>query len=120
MANNTRKPQSKPTIREWNGMPKNTITHPTQHVDPKYNGMAIMGDFNHPEIDWESVTTEKNINHSSQQFIDAIRDAYLHQHVTQPTRYRHGQNHNLLDLILTSSEDSVSNLEYHAGIALSL
>ena len=81
--------------------------------------MIIMGDFNHPEIDWESMTTEKNINHSSQHFIDAIRDTYLYQHVTQPTRYRHGQNPNLLDLILTSSEESVSNLEYHAGIGLS-
>jgi len=43
--------------------------------------VAIMGDFNHPEIDWESVTTEKNINHSSQHFIDAIRwYAALHHH----------------------------------------
>ena len=44
-------------------------------------------------INWESVTTDKNINHSSQHFIDSIRDAYLYQHVTQPTRYRHGQKH---------------------------
>ena len=62
--------------------------------------LVIMGDLNHPEIDWESVTTEKSINHSSQHFIDAIRDAYLYQHVTQPTRYRHSQNPNFLDLIL--------------------
>ena len=74
-----------------------------------------MGDFNDPEIDWESVTTEKSVNHSSQHFVDTIRDAYLYKHVTQPTRYRHGPNPNLLDLILTSSED----LEYHAGIGLS-
>ena len=42
--------------------------------------VVIMGDFNHPEIDWESLTTEKSINHSSQHFIDAIRYAYLYQH----------------------------------------
>ena len=39
--------------------------------------VAIMGDFNHPEIDWESVTREKNLNHSSQHFIDTIRYAYI-------------------------------------------
>ena len=81
--------------------------------------VVIMGDFNHPEIDWESLTTEKSLNHSSQHFIDTIRNAYLYQHATQPTRYRHGKNPNLLDLILNSSEDSISNLEYHAGIGLS-
>jgi len=39
--------------------------------------IVIMGDFNHPEIDWESVTREKNLNHSSQHFIDTIRYAYI-------------------------------------------
>ena len=81
--------------------------------------LLIMGDFNHPEIDWESTTTDRNSNHSSQHFIDAVRDAYLYQQVTQPTRHRHGQKSNLLDLVLTSSEDTISNLEYHAGIGLS-
>ncbi|KAK2165456.1 hypothetical protein LSH36_50g07072 [Paralvinella palmiformis] len=81
--------------------------------------LVIVSDFNNPQIDWESVTTEKSVNHSSQHFIDTIRDAYLYQHVTQLTRYRHGQNSNLLDLILTSSEYYISNLEYHAGIGLS-
>jgi len=61
--------------------------------------LVIMADFNHPEVDLESVTTEKSVNHSSQHFIDTIRDAYLYQHVTQPTRYRHGQNPNPLDRI---------------------
>ena len=37
--------------------------------------IVSMGDVNHLEIDWESVITEKSINHSSQHFTDAIIDA---------------------------------------------
>ena len=44
--------------------------------------VIIMGDFNQPEIDWESVTTEKNVNHTSQPFIDPTTCAYLYQLVT--------------------------------------
>jgi len=65
------------------------------------------------------INTKKGLYNNSQLFIDAIRDDYLHQHVTQPTRYRHGQNPHLLDLILTSSEDLVTNIEYNAGLGLS-
>jgi len=43
----------------------------------------------------------------------------MHTCISMPTRYRHGQNPNLFDLILTSSEDFISSLEYHAGIGLS-
>lgn len=81
--------------------------------------VIIMGDFNHPDIDWETITTNRSTSHSSQHFIDAVRDAYLHQHVSQPTRYRHGQTPHLLDLILSSSENAINNVECHAGIGLS-
>ena len=42
--------------------------------------VIIIGDLNHPEIDWETMTTiqcVQGMNHSSQLLIDAIRDAYI-------------------------------------------
>ena len=71
--------------------------------------VMVVGDFNFPEINWETETTTKSANHCSQRFLN----------VTQPTRCRHGKNPHTLDLILTSDEDMVSNLAYGAGIDLS-
>ena len=45
-----------------------------------------------------------------QQFIKAIRDTYYHQHVHKPTRYRHGQQPTLDDLIFTTEENTITNL----------
>jgi len=81
----------------------------------------IVGDFNFPVIDWDTETTPKSNTHStsSQRFLDAVRDAYLYTHVTQTTRCRHDQNPHIQDLLLTSDDDMINNIEYNAGIGLS-
>ena len=81
--------------------------------------IIVMGDFNHPEIDWNTKTTEKGMYHRSQLFLDAVRDAYLIQHIDTPTRFRHGQNPHILDLLLTNEDNMIRNVEYHAGLGLS-
>jgi len=50
-----------------------------------YTHTVIAGDFNYPEIDWTTWSTNKSEEHHSQKFTDACRDAYLHHHTTQPT-----------------------------------
>ena len=45
-------------------------------------------------------------------FIDTLRDNFLHQHVNIPTRFRHGQNPTLDDLILSSTEDMIQDITY--------
>ena len=79
----------------------------------------VTGDFNVPEIDWTTVTTTKGQNHVSQTLIDTMRDLFLHQHIDQPTRHRHGQNANILDLVITNEEEMVENLQYHPGLGAS-
>ena len=49
-------------------------------------------------------------------FINTIQGHFFIQHVTEPTRYRHGEQPNLLDLILTNEEGMVQNLTYHHGL----
>jgi len=39
--------------------------------------VIAMGDFYHPNIDWNTKTTKKVMYHRSQVFMDAVRDAYL-------------------------------------------
>ena len=48
-----------------------------------------------------------------QDFIETLRDCFLYQNVTEPTRYRENQAHSLLDLIISNEEGTVQDLEYH-------
>ena len=53
-----------------------------------------------------------NINHISSLFLEYLRDCFLFQHVTEPTRYRSQNVPSVLDLILTNEEGIVSDLLY--------
>ena len=77
--------------------------------------VLIGGDFNYKEIDWENEFVEECNIHLTP-FINTIQDHFLMQHVTEPTRYRQGEQPNLLDLILTNEEGMVQNLTYHPGL----
>ena len=52
-------------------------------------------------------------------FIDCLQDTYLHQHVTQPTRFREGLRPTCDDLILTTDEGDISDISYSPGIGKS-
>ena len=86
----------------------------------KYNYILLMGDFNLPDInwmDWTCSTDEtSNINY---QFIECLRDSYFFQHIVEPTRARGTDKQNTLDLILTSEEGMVSNIDIAAPLGKS-
>ena len=83
--------------------------------------LLLMGDFNLGGIDWASHTISDISNSSAEEFLDAIDDLFLVQHVTEPTRSgtsscptsifkdREGST---LDLIFTSISLPVGELEY--------
>ena len=78
-----------------------------------YSNCLLMGDFNFPNINWATITTLKGDQSLTASFLNACEDGFLTQHVTKPTRHRHGQNSFLLDLVFTSDpemiEDSIIN-----------
>ena len=76
--------------------------------------LLICGDFNYPEIDWKNEYVDSTS--TILPFIDCIQDNHLYQHVNKPTRYRHGHEPSLLDLILTSEEDMMSELIHKPGL----
>ena len=49
-------------------------------------------------------------------FLEIIQDYFLKQHITEPTRYREGEESSLLDLIITNEEGMVQNVSYHPGL----
>ena len=74
----------------------------SQMMSRKPSHILIMGDYNYPSIDWIAQTAETE---QEQLFLDKFRDWFLWQHVDRPTRYRHGQSANILDLVMTNEEN---------------
>ena len=62
--------------------------------------LMIAGDFNLPDIDWQSLSTKSNHypERVNKTFLDIIADTDLEQQVDFPTR----KDHNTLDLVLTT------------------
>ena len=71
----------------------------------------IFGDFNMADIRWP-IDPSRHHKPSSQFLVDMITSTHLNQLVTQPTRYRLGQSPSTLDLVITSDEHSLTNLDY--------
>ena len=49
-------------------------------------------------------------------FMETIKDLFLKQHVTEPTRYRNGEEPSLLDLIMTNEDGMIQNLSYQPAL----
>ena len=47
-----------------------------------------------------------------EKFLEAIRDSFLLQHVDKPTRCRGSDDPSLIDLIFTSEENQIRDLQY--------
>ena len=81
--------------------------------------LCIVGDFNFKEINWSTHTTNVSTSHQSTIFLEQVRDSFLTQHVTKPTRYREGSIPTVLDLIFTNEEYMVENIEFLPGLGKS-
>ena len=79
----------------------------------------IMGEFNFRDINWSDMTTASNEQHNSTLFIESIRDSFLFQHVTKPTRIRENNEPSILDLIFTNEEEMVSDIQYESSLGKS-
>ena len=84
---------------------------------PSHNLKVMCGDFNlnrikwtpSPEISLDSWTTESS-------FIDCVRDTFMFQHVTEPTRFRSGQRPTCDDLVFSTLENEIKNLSYQLAL----
>ncbi len=81
-----------------------------QFIDEKEDTI-IIGDFNFPEIDWIGNVSTKDEDHPASLFLESTQDGMLSQHIKEPTRWREGQKANTLDLLFTSKDGLVSDIE---------
>ena len=77
--------------------------------------ILMMGDFNHPQINWKDSDNIHAWDAKAEAFLESTRDAYLFQHVLEPTRHRANQQRNPLDLVFTT-DDSVDNVRLEAPL----
>ena len=75
----------------------------------KYDKIVITGDFNYPDIDWED---ECKATGNEENFVNCLKDLFLNQMISEPTRHRSGQQSNLLDLCITNDYLFISNIEH--------
>ena len=74
------------------------------------NRLLILGDFNVPKIDWINKELEIGARRIETQFLDAVNDCFLHQHIKEPTRFKNNES-STLDLILTKEEEDIINIK---------
>lgn len=80
--------------------------------------LIITGDFNYPEICWNSCTMKKN-DERAQYFLDEYINSNLTQFVKFPTRFRSNNEPSVLDLILSNDEKLITELKSSPPIGIS-
>ena len=80
---------------------------------------VIMGDFNYREINWDHWLSNTSETHYSHEFIESVRDSFLHQFVDFHTRYRDKQNPSLLDLVFANDELLIENINQFSPVGRS-
>ena len=71
---------------------------------------TILGDFNYPSINWNTLTSTRSSEHHSSKFLSITQDFFLYQHVDFPTHQRPNQNPTLIDLVFSTNDQCTSNL----------
>ena len=77
------------------------------------NNIIFSGDFNAPDIDWN--TEYSSQSPASDRLLEIIEDHDLSQHVKEPTR-RDGNTQNILDPILSNNSNIIENVSVVPGI----
>ena len=92
------------------------ITTATQLSKDK---VVLVGDFNLPDIDWMNMTAPGSENNLSNKFLLNLFDNGLFQHIMENTRIRGRNQPSLLDLVITSDEESIFDIALLAPLGKS-
>ena len=81
--------------------------------------LLILGDFNFPTINWDSLSAPHLSNHCASEFLAATQDAFLLQYFQSPTHTRPNQKPFLIDLIFSQDDQTITNMTTSAPIGKS-
>ena len=76
----------------------------------------MVGDFNHPGISCEDGIANGEDDYN---FLETVRDCFLTQHVSTPTRGQGAQIPSVLDLVLASVDDAIEFIDVGAPLGSS-
>ena len=82
----------------------------------KYDHHLILGDFNRKTINWDTVSSTSGDDCA---FIEAVRDGFLTQHILSPTRGRGTNDPSLIDLVFSTDEQEIENIDITAPLGKS-
>ena len=85
----------------------------------KYQHTVIGGDVNYKDIDWQNNMCVASATSGDFLFLEAVRDAYLTQHIEVPTRGRGTDKPTTLDLLITNDDALVEDLIVGAPVVKS-
>ena len=98
-----------PNTREDN---KEALFKEMRRLSDTSSHLLVTGDFNYKGIDWVTWNVRPGTDETKCiNFLECVRDSYLHQHVTLPTRARINQEPSILDLIFTNEENMIKDLQ---------
>ena len=78
--------------------------------------VLIMCDFNLPKIDWTTYQIKSDTESQETQFLECVRDCFLYQKCTEPTRIRINNEASLLYLILLCNEQAINCIDYESPL----
>ena len=81
--------------------------------------VAILGDFNFPQIDYENENVAAPDNDPATLYFNKTQDLCLYQHVRKPTRFRQHQTPSTLDLVFTDDENLIDMIHFDAPLGKS-
>ena len=85
----------------------------------KGSHVLLAGDFNQPDVEWETGTTALGENNPAMLFMEFVRDSFLYQHIDKPTHFRGNQTPTLIDLVFSNEENMVKNVRHLAPLGKS-
>ena len=89
---------------------------------PGYKMKLIVGDFNLNRITWTpdpELPTHISEDSPEYKFVECTCDTYMYQHVTEPTRYREGNQPTCDDLLFSTHESNITDLSLEAPLGRS-
>lgn len=82
------------------------------------SNIFIAGDFNIPQLKWPLTSLPGGPGFHAA-FAEVLSDSGISQLITEPTRFRDGQQPSTLDLVLVNEMDLVSDISYHPPLGRS-
>lgn len=94
------------------------LLHHLSNMATLNDSLLVFGDFNIPQLKWPLVSLPSG-NNFTVAFAEMLINSGLSQLITEPTRFRDGQNPSTLDLLLVNDSDMVSNITFSAPLGKS-